>query len=504
MELKLMVDRLDQRLTLGQPEMLMRVVKASPERRTKTVTELGALAMANSRSKGFRERTASKTNTKVLHTLLMDYCLSYNIPFVLESLPSAVKKNTLKSSSQGLRRLVSTNNKLHFFGDRRFKRRALIAVASADCEFSSLNTPLEPKSFAGKFLSRVLQNDLDYFHVAVGKQLEQLAADRDEAVARMNLSLASDEAALHRVKDRMSKQQIGTGRRVGNLYVVESLHLPMATSQTAFSSFQRIAELREHECEIAVEDVMYMLVLHKFSEIRVHLVPRLSRCIYNGRLEIWPSKDWELESIHNFEVLEMIREHLTAVIGWRADSNVTDNWATTQIPRLQLCGVYAASILYGYFLKSISLRHHLELSVAEANCDLGITFRNPLPQSELWSCGIKNIAFGRISNTQSISVGQDSCSRGKKREKLRRYIMGFDPETLQMRAKPKTKEVVNLVEKHSCALFGDEKTGLIETNEVILTSLSSLKRIVLEAVAFGSFLWDTEEYVDAVYKLKEN
>ncbi|GMP48615.1 hypothetical protein CsSME_00015908 [Camellia sinensis var. sinensis] len=302
----------------------------------------------------------------------------------------------------------------------------------------------------------------------------------------------------------MSKQQIGTSRRVGDLYVVESLHLPMATSQTAFSSFQRIAELREHECEIAVEDVMYMLVLHKFSEIRVHLVPRLSRCIYNGRLEIWPSKDWELESIHNFEVLEMIREHLTAVIGWRADSNVTDNWATTQIPRLQLCGVYAASILYGYFLKSISLRHHLELSVAEANCDLGITCRNPLPQSELWSCGIKNIAFGRISNTQSISVGQDSCSRGKKREKLRRYIMGFDPETLQMRAKPKTKEVVNLVEKHSCALFGDEKTGLIETNEVILTSLSSLKRIVLEAVAFGSFLWDTEEYVDAVYKLKEN
>lgn len=394
----------------------------------------------------------------------MDCCFSYNIPFVLESLPFAVKKNTLKSSSQGLRRLVSTNNKLHFFGDRRFKRRALIAVASADCEFSSLNTPLEPQSFAGKFLSRVLQNDLDYFHVAVGKQLEQLAADRDEAVARMNLSLASDEASLHR----------------------------------------RIAELREHECEIAVEDVMYMLVLHKFSEIRVHLVPRLSRCIYNGRLEIWPSKDWELESIHNFEVLEMIREHLTAVIGWRADSNVTDNWATTQIPRLQLCGVYAASILYGYFLKSISLRHHLELSVAEANCDLGITCRNPLPQSELWSCGIKNIAFGRISNTQSISVGQDSCSRGKKREKLRRYIMGFDPETLQMRAKPKTKEVVNLVEKHSCALFGDEKTGLIETNEVILTSLSSLKRIVLEAVAFGSFLWDTEEYVDAVYKLKEN
>ncbi|GMP92481.1 hypothetical protein CsSME_00042697 [Camellia sinensis var. sinensis] len=38
--------------------------------------------------------------------------------------------------------------------------------------------------------------------------------------------------------DRMSKQQIGTGRRVGDLYVVESLHLPMTTSPTTFSSFQ--------------------------------------------------------------------------------------------------------------------------------------------------------------------------------------------------------------------------------------------------------------------------
>ncbi|CAL5391624.1 unnamed protein product [Camellia sinensis] len=36
----------------------------------------------------------------------------------------------------------------------------------------------------------------------------------------------------------MSKQQIGIGRRVGDLYVVGSLHLPMATSPIIFSSFQ--------------------------------------------------------------------------------------------------------------------------------------------------------------------------------------------------------------------------------------------------------------------------
>ncbi|XP_028102864.1 probable LRR receptor-like serine/threonine-protein kinase At1g53430 isoform X3 [Camellia sinensis] len=41
----------------------------------------------------------------------------------------------------------------------------------------------------------------------------------------------------------MSKQQIGTGRRVRDLYVVDSLHLPMTTSLTAFFSFHRLKGL---------------------------------------------------------------------------------------------------------------------------------------------------------------------------------------------------------------------------------------------------------------------
>ncbi|KAH7862935.1 hypothetical protein Vadar_011297 [Vaccinium darrowii] len=398
----------------------------------------------------------------------MDYCHSNTNPFALNN---AVKPSPL-GPLRGL--VISTHyhpqvpSSIHFSGHRRLEvpavfvgqsdRKPLVAVVRAsNCGFSSLNTPLEPKSAAGKFLSGLLLNDTEEFQFAVGKQLQRLADDRDDAIRRVDLSSSSDEACLHR----------------------------------------RIAELREQECQIAVEDVMYMLILYKFKEIKVHLVPRLSRCIYNQRLELWPYNDWELESIHSFEVLELIREHLTTVIGWKADSNVTANWATTEIPRLQLCRVYAASILYGYFLKSASLRHRLELS-------LGVTYQNPLLVSEMLSCGMKNIAFGRIGRAQSTSLDLESCIRVKKRENLKCYVMGFDPETVERCAKPKTREAVSLVEKHSWALFGDEKTGMIETNEVIVTSLSSLKRMVLEAVAFGSFLWDTEDYVDNVYKLKED
>ncbi|CAA2936495.1 Hypothetical predicted protein [Olea europaea subsp. europaea] len=267
---------------------------------------------------------------------------------------------------------------------------------------------------------------------------------------------------------------------------------------------RRIAELKKHECETAVEDVMYMLIFYKFMEIRVHLVPRLSKCVYNGRLEICPSKDWELESIHDFEVLEMVKEHITAAVGRKATSNVTDSWTTTEIPRLHLCRLYAASILYGYFLKTALFRYRLERSLDLTNLDFGTDAYCQLPLSEMSSFGSKYIAFGRTNGPNSTSTGQVSCSLGKKHEKLRCYVMGFDPETVQMCAKPKSKEALNLIERHCCALFGDENTGLLETDNSISTSFASLKRFVLEAVAYGSFLWDAEECVNAVYKLEEN
>lgn len=199
---------------------------------------------------------------------------------------------------------------------------------------------------------------------------------------------------------------------------------------------------------------MYMLILYKFSEIRVPLVPKLSTCIYNGKLEVWPSKDWELESIHSRDVLELIKEHSNAVISLRVDSTLTDDLETTEIDKHHLSRVYTASILYGYFLKSASLRHQLECSLSE-----GIT------------------------------------------KQLRHYISGFDPKILQRCAKPRSREAKNLIEKQSLALFGPEEK---EEESVIVTSFSSLKRLLLEAVAFGSFLWDTEEYVDGAFKLKEN
>ncbi|VFR00511.1 unnamed protein product [Cuscuta campestris] len=320
------------------------------------------------------------------------------------------------------------------------RRRRLIVAASgrassSRCEFSGLNAPLEPTTPSGRLLSTVLQNDRDYFPAAAAEQLQQLACDRDQAVARMSLSLASDEACLHR----------------------------------------RISELREMECQAGVEDVMYMLIIHKFSEIRVRLVPRLSKCVYNGRLEIWPSRDWQLESIHSSEALDLVKHHLASVIGLRPNAKLPDIWAPTRARLFHLSRVYAVSISYGYFLKSASLRHYLEQSLSHST------------GQKRQLCCPSGQASGGVQT--SLMQGMETT--------LQSYVMRFEPETLRLFGKPKSKVALKVAERHTGALFG---VDLDEEDEISI-SLASLKRIVLEAIAFGSFLWDTEEYTNNIYNL---
>ncbi|CDP03929.1 unnamed protein product [Coffea canephora] len=400
----------------------------------------------------------------------MDHCLAHKYPSSLSLLQSSLPPKLNPSRVSPFNFAGNITRRINFGGRTRspYRRGFLVLAASgtgSECgEYRGLYTPVQPTTPAGRLLGTVLLNDPDYFPQVVQKQLEQLAVDRYEALLRMNLSSASHEACLHR----------------------------------------RIAELKEHECQAAIEDAMYVVICSKFYEIRVHLVPQLSKCMYNGRLEIQPSKDWELESIHSFEVLEMIREHLTTFVGWRANSSVTDKWAVTQISRLQLCQVYTASVLYGYFLKAASLRHTLEKNLLHMNFDLGLNVGSHFPVADMWALGSKAAMFGRVLSTRSTSVSEVSSNQANKGDKLRCYVMGFDPESLQMCAKPKSKEAANLIERQSFALFGDEETGLLETNEVISTSFASLKRYVLEAIAFGSYLWDAEEYISTICELEDN
>ncbi|KAI3967485.1 hypothetical protein MKW92_033915 [Papaver armeniacum] len=419
----------------------------------------------------------------------MDCCASYKrITPIVEALPNVVKSDKggradLKvfakigffSDSSSSSSLKSTQGALKICGAQRrtiessFKRKIPKFVTSAyargtdssPCDFTGVGgtTPLEPRSAAGKFLSGILLNQRHLFPFAVAEQLDELVTERDGAVARKDQSLGSEESDLHR----------------------------------------RIAEMKEDKCQTAVEDVMYMSIVQKFFELKVPMVPKISSFIDNGRLQIWPSQQCELESIHSLEVQNMIKEHLTTILGWRWKSNTTGNRITYQTSRLQLGRLYASSIMYGYFLKSACLRHQLESSLA-------LTYEDfpSIGLSEFFPAEANNAAVhGQSTDRRSTS----SCQQPRSVEtntNLRNYVMGFDSETLQRCAKLKSQEAVNLIEKHTWALFGNEQGEDTENDEAIVVPNSSMKRLVLEATAFGSFLWDVEEYVNSVYRLKDN
>jgi hypothetical protein len=89
--------------------------------------------------------------------------------------------------------------------------------------------------------------------------------------------------------------------------------------------------------------------------------------------------------------------------------------------------------------------------------------------------------------------------------------MSFDPDTLQTYATIRSKVAFGIIEKHTEALFGKPEIvitpeGTVDSSkdEHVRISFSGLRRLILEAVTFGSFLWDVESYVDSRYHFVTN
>ncbi|KAL5702853.1 hypothetical protein ACHQM5_028017 [Ranunculus cassubicifolius] len=342
---------------------------------------------------------------------------------------------------------------------RRRNQSLVVGVAKTESRVSKssgVGTPHEPSSPEGKLLSMILQKESHFFEFAVSEQLDELVSARDGAVEVRNQDSSSMQAILQR----------------------------------------RIAEVKEKECQTAVEDVMYLSIVRKFTDVGIAMVPKLSECVSNNTLEIWPSKCRELESIHSLEMQEMVREHVMNIMRLRGKYSSIDGATTTKIDKLHMGRLYASSIMYGYFLKSACFRRQLDSSIAHTPANHKLV-GHCSSVAESYTGGFTSpSSLGHLAGTPFISL----CQEYPLLEKLSSYVKGLDSESLQRCAKLKTKEAINVIEKQTWALFGDEKSG---DNNIDVT-FSSLERLVLEAVAFGSFLWDVESSVDSVYGLKKN
>ncbi|CAL9028801.1 unnamed protein product [Prunus brigantina] len=335
------------------------------------------------------------------------------------------------------------------------RARGLIVRASKDSSDNLVPVaPLQFESPAGQLLAQILQNHPHLLSAAIDQQLENLQKDRD--AQRKETSTSSED--------------------------------PL---------YKRIAQVKEKERRLALEEIIYCLIVQKFIENDISMIPKISATSDpTGRVDFWPMQENKLESVHSPEALEMIQSHLSLVLGERLVGPLS---AIVEISKIKLGKLYAASIMYGYFLKRVDQRFQLERTMN--TLPDGFT-PDAAPANQLWDPDslIRIPPDGDSDGGSYMNNGDDKSYR------LRSYVMYLDAETLQRYATIRSKEAISLIENQTQALFGrpdiritDDGSIDASNDEVIALTFSGLTMLVLEAVAFGSFLWDAETYIESNY-----
>lgn len=356
-------------------------------------------------------------------------------------------------------------------------RRCMVR-ASASFESAGSSAPIAPlklESPIGQFLSEILVSHPHLVPAAVEQQLEQLQTDRDAETKKEEPNASGTELVLYR----------------------------------------RIAEVKANERRKALEEILYALVVQKFMDANVSLIPSINTSSEpSGRVDGWPIQEEMLEQLHSPEAYEMIQNHLALILGNR----MGDNNSVAQISKLRVGQVYAASVMYGYFLKRVDQRFQLEKTMkilpSASDDDEVNNVQQVVGEDRKPDTG--DDTFQTVQSHPEVSswsggVSPGGFGSGIKPSRLRTYVMSFDGETLQRYATIRSKEAVSIIEKHTEALFGRPEIvitpeGTVDSSrdEHIKISFGGLKRLVLEAVTFGSFLWDVESFVDSRYHFVMN
>lgn len=351
------------------------------------------------------------------------------------------------------------------------------AKSSGDKDQSASLAPLKPDSPAGQFLNYILESEPQLFASAMDKQLDMMLEEAEK-----------DEAA--------------------------------AAGSTQMVLSQRINEVKVAQRRRALEDLMYANILHKFGNIGVDLIPSLDGIshIVNANYKALT------EGVHSEDALQLVKQHLSTMLG---DAPAAYSNVMIKISKLQAAQVYAASVMFGYFLRRADKRFRLEQTLGtlpkspeDTLKALETMFTNANYSDE--SPDVTNPDFPDINDTLGVPKKSGGVS-------LKQYVEAFSRETLAQTARIVSAEGVTLVERHTGALFGSmdglqaEMQQVLEANgpaenpkelmeriqsavmdEKVATltlTYSTQRRIILEAVAFGSFLRDVETRVDTDYHL---
>ncbi|CAK9035237.1 UV-B-induced protein At3g17800 [Durusdinium trenchii] len=263
---------------------------------------------------------------------------------------------------------------------------------------------------------------------------------------------------------------------------------------------RRIAQIQRKERLKTASELIYVMVASMFKYLEVPFIQPLK-----GGGHVRMDMDGEqlrgLTEIYSMEALELVRDHLFNIVGVEAQAAEAP---ALRIAMYQAGQVYAMSALFGYYLRRADVRYQLDKIVSlhdagDDNDDLEIgetrkRRRRPVPR---WM----ELSWAKGESRADVS--------------LKDYIQSFGPDELRQIRSLASAEAQATMELQISALFGDlrvlkskllkategsttdeEATEMLEEGlrsgavESIRISYDNLRRLILEAVAFGSVLFD--------------
>ena len=408
---------------------------------------------------------------------------------------------------------------------RRFRASRCVARAAggdaSDDAFPAPPTfagaPMDPGSAHGQMLAHVLDNESHLFTAAVEATLDRMSEELDAEEQRQgSVDVTADEGESGRTRSD------APGGADGGLVL-----------------FRRIQAMRAAERRNGVQDVMYANILQKFRTLNVDMLPPLDEEMLHLRgVDLTQLTN----GVHSVEALSMVKEHLMGMLGPEASAAYSNTLVRTS--KLQAAQMYAASIMFGYFLRKADKRFSLDramgtlpLNPEESARSLEALFESASAMDsvdEADAAGFNlNGARGDFpsfdgNNGVSDDYASTDETRASGKTTLKQYIQSFDAATLAETARVVSLEGVVLAERQTGALFGSvealarEMQSALEGSgngqpitspeelmrrvedvvgngkvKTVTLPVATQRRVVLEAVAFGSFLRDAEAFVDA-------
>eukprot|EP00929_Paragymnodinium_shiwhaense_P019600 TRINITY_DN13309_c0_g1_i2.p1 TRINITY_DN13309_c0_g1~~TRINITY_DN13309_c0_g1_i2.p1 ORF type:complete len:474 (-),score=109.08 TRINITY_DN13309_c0_g1_i2:111-1532(-) len=298
---------------------------------------------------------------------------------------------------------------------------------------------------------------------------------------------------------------------------------------------RRVREVREKERRMAVAELLYLMVCSRFKHQGVTMIPSLKA----GGIVQFKEEGTEnlqgLTEIYSLEALELVRDHLFGIIDQTMTAETVKSSRDTGVARIALFQagqVYAMSTLFGYHLRRSDSRYQLE-KLLGALGDFGEDdddFDEDDVEDFLNDAGEFDETEGHRRHRRPAPPWMEPSwveIDGTRAEmSLREYIGNFSTDDLRRIRAVASVEAKHTMEVQVSALFGDMRElksrlldavgmvgsqkeayqklkQLVEWGEVesIRISKEDLRRLILEAVAFGTLMCDAEREVDSVYEL---